>query len=204
MREEDVSPMGRHFIELFKRGTVEANNGYNREDRALAALSDVAASPAQFEEAARTLGEYLGFESSRPDNEENSGPDVLWKCEQSKVLIGFEAKTNKTSPNYNKADIGQAYQHLAWVAERHPEYKCLGVCFVGEPTSATAESNPSEEMLTVDRQAFVRLGAAYVDLRASIREALGASKLSQVAKLGVDDEWSLEAIFGRLDPRKLT
>jgi len=203
LREEDVSPMGQHFLSVFRGGTIEANNAINREDRALAALSDLAASPPQFEEAARYLGECMGFESSRPDNEVGSGPDVLWKCNRTNVVVGLEAKTHKTSNAYNKADIGQAYQHLAWIAENCGGFRGLGVCLVGEPTMATAESSPSDDMFSVERQSFVKIAAAYADLRANVREALGASKLSQVAKLGVDDEWSLEAIFAKISPRPL-
>ena len=67
------------------------------------------------------MGECLGFDSSRPDNEVGAGPDVLWKCDLTKVLFGIEAKTDKTGEYYNKADVGQVYNHLQWILDNYSE-----------------------------------------------------------------------------------
>jgi hypothetical protein len=59
-------------------------------------------------------------------------------------------------------------------------------------------------MFTVDRQALLALVAAYRDLREHVRADLGASRLAQVAKLGMSDEWDLRAVVKRLNPTALT
>ncbi|WP_305802911.1 hypothetical protein, partial [Thiolapillus sp.] len=42
------------------------------------AYLDGSGSPAQTEESLRALGQYLGLNATRPDNEHGTGPDALW------------------------------------------------------------------------------------------------------------------------------
>lgn len=50
-------------------------------------------SPNQIEEAIRYLGQYLGLDSTRPDNEHGAGPDNLWILDD--LALAIEAKTSK-------------------------------------------------------------------------------------------------------------
>ena len=56
------------------------------------------------EEALKQFGLLLGLEASRPDNESNSGPDVLWIGEGDIQLASFELKTDKGTDEYSKND----------------------------------------------------------------------------------------------------
>ena len=47
----------------------------------------------QAEVSVRKLGEILGFSSTRPDNDQGTGPVVLWVDDESHITIGFELKT---------------------------------------------------------------------------------------------------------------
>ncbi len=138
------------------------------------------------------------------DNELEIGPDVLWLSQTEKVAVGLEAKSDKTTDAYNKGDIGQAHQHIVWLADTHGDRESLGVILIGQPKSVTDGSSPSPQMFTVDRQALLALVAAYRDLREHVRADLGASRLAQVAKLGMSDEWDLRAVVKRLNPTALT
>lgn len=74
-----------------------SENSYQKEltriRTSTAKLSEPDATPFQREEAVRSLGEKLGFTSTRPDNNVGTGPDVLWLDEARGKCIGFELKT---------------------------------------------------------------------------------------------------------------
>jgi hypothetical protein len=143
-----VRPQARKVSVLFSSFA----NGAVRVPKTLE--SDLAAlqggrSSKQVEEAIRCLGSYLGFESSRPDNEERTGPDVLWLTEDA-TAICLEAKTDKESGSgYGKADVGQLADHVQWVKDNYPDVKRIIPCFVGPVVSASASANPAENMMVL-------------------------------------------------------
>lgn len=101
-------------------------------------------SPNQAEAAVRELGELLGFVATRPDNDHDTGPDVLWLDEENKECIAFELKTDKElSSTYTKDDIGQGHNHLAWVATNYKHINCLGLLFVGPDVPVSGQASPS-------------------------------------------------------------
>lgn len=121
----------------------------------------------QHEEAIRSLGEYLGLESSRPEKEHGTGPDVLWVSDTGPDLC-IEAKTRKTSSEcYTRTDdIGKMYDHLGW-CEKNTRSKVIP-CFVGPLLPPSPASNPPEDTIVIDlpslRQLTNRLRAALVDI----------------------------------------
>ena len=115
----------------------------------------------QVEEALRSLGEYLGLDSTRPDNEFGSGPDVLWISENGSALC-MEVKTCKQATSlYRKKDVGQLHNHIQWVSDRHAVLQTIPV-FVGPLLPASGDSSPTEEMKVVELQQFARLGQRLV------------------------------------------
>jgi hypothetical protein len=195
LSEDKISPMGKVMLELFRGGVVDINNRIQRDDRALAPLTGEPCSTNEYEEALKHLGERLGFLSSRPDNEQGTGPDVLWRCAETKKAIAFEAKTEKTTDIYTKADIGQAHQHIQWLEDNEKGFKSLGVVLIGPATRVTDQASPSPSMFRVGTDAISRLTAAYKDLRTSVRKEIGSSRIAGIAPLGRDDEWEIEHIF---------
>ena len=80
----------------------------------------------QFEEALKNLGRLLGYSTSRPDDEEGSGPDVLWLLNSTDGLV-IEAKSRKTDGKpINKAEHGQLLGALEWFSERHSTHTACG------------------------------------------------------------------------------
>ncbi|MDO9588884.1 MAG: hypothetical protein Q7J13_13240 [Brevundimonas sp.] len=197
----EASPMGRQFLDIFGSGVIEANRRIARDDTALDALTGSPSSPREYEEALRFFGQRLGFQSTRPDNEVGSGPDNLWMSDDGSVAIGLEAKTEKQSGEYNKADIGQAHNHVQWMADRLPHARPLGVAIIGTPESCTAEASPSEAIFMVHSETIARLVASYKDLRQVVAGQFGSARVAQVATLGLGDEWAIESIWQRLDPK---
>lgn len=194
----EASALGQQFLEIFGAGVIEANRRIARDDTALDPLTGSPSSPREYEEALRFLGQRLGFQSSRPDNDLGAGPDNLWMSPDGALAIGIEAKTDKQSGDYNKADIGQAHNHVQWLATNQKGARLLGVALVGTPTSCTAESSPSEVISMIQPTSVATLVAAYKDLRTVVAGQFGSARVAQVATLGVEDEWSIENIWRRL------
>ncbi|HWN95602.1 MAG TPA: DEAD/DEAH box helicase family protein, partial [Methylomirabilota bacterium] len=86
----------------------------------------------QTEEALRCLGQYLGFEATRPDNEHDTGPDFLWVFPD-KTGFCVDAKTGKgkeATTSYRKEDLGQLSDHVQWVRDNAQVEKIIPA-FVG-------------------------------------------------------------------------
>lgn len=133
------------------------------------AVLDGSGSVRQVEEALRYLGELLGLDSTRPDNEHDIGPDNLWFC--SRVGMAIEVKTNKDEGvNYSKKYIGQLSQHIQWVKEEVELDKLIPV-FVGPVCAATESASPSEGMMVTNLASFKQLAekliATYEDISKS-------------------------------------
>ena len=122
------------------------------------------ASVAQVEEAIRCLGTYLGLDSSRPDNDVGTGPDVLW-CLDGKTAWVLELKTEKKAQNnYSKSEIAQVGDHVRFVQAKKNVTKIVPV-IVGPRLPADHRANPPADLLVMDV-------AAVVGLRKRVREAL--------------------------------
>ncbi|MGE4297907.1 MAG: DEAD/DEAH box helicase family protein [Desulfovibrionaceae bacterium] len=121
----------------------------------------------QTEEALRYLGQYLGLESSRPDNEFGTGPDVLWFLEGMPALC-MEVKTDKkATTQYQKKEIGQLSDHIQWVKDNVNAREVIPI-FVGPLVGATETSNPPEQYQVVELDQFKSLAEK---LKATIVDA---------------------------------
>jgi hypothetical protein len=137
-----------------------------RFDADLAAL-DGRATAKQTEAAIAALGEYLGVQARRPDNELGTGPDILWLGPGGPAVV-IEAKTGKKAVTvYRKDDIGQLRDHNQWVRTQVGETEMLSV-FVGPIAPASEDSNPDASILVLELDALRdlrdRLRAALVDI----------------------------------------
>jgi len=139
--------------------------------------------PAQVEEALRSLGEYLGLDASRPDHEFDTGPDVLWIGPDGSCLC-MEVKSDKQATSvYRKEELGELRDHVRWVRDNH---KCqeIVMCFVGPIVPASDSANPDPEMLLTEPSKFgalvARLRSALVDVSANAGPAQMISQTQQV------------------------
>ena len=123
-------------------------------------LSIGSGSSGQAEAGVRLLGELLGFDSTRPDNDEGTGPDVLWRDPSSMQMTGFELKTDKVKPaTYSKKEISPKDTIISNGWPRiTPEYEVLGLLYVGPEGSASRKATPSREMALCCTQTILSLG----------------------------------------------
>ena len=161
--------------------------------------------PNQAESGVRALGELLGYTATRPDNDQGTGPDVLWCDEVQQRMIGFELKTDKSDPaTYLKKDISQGHDHLQWMARNHGKYESLGLIYVGPEGSVSNKANPSEQMGLCIVQTMVALCDRLLALIEDLRRATPLERIAAISKESEASEWDMKAILEALWNKTLT
>lgn len=76
----------------------------------------------KFEIAVKHLGEYLGFESQRPDQEYKKGPDNLWHSANGcYFLIECKDEVDLKRKEISKDEAGQMSNHISWFESEYPD-----------------------------------------------------------------------------------
>lgn len=158
--------------------------------------------PKQAEAGVRALGELLGLTATRPDNDEGTGPDVLWRDDVNPRQLGFELKTDKNDPaTYFKKDVSQGHDHLEWMAQTYPDHKILGLAYVGPAGEVHAKANPAAVMSLCLPSALATLSNELLALIEDLRKHTPMERLIAIAQEAKNHRWDIEAIFERLDPK---
>jgi len=167
-------------------------------------LDDSKVSVPQQEEAVRALGEYLGLASTRPDNDDGTGPDVLWIDETSHKCLAFELKTDKNSnPIYYKKEVGQGHDHLEWVRQNYPNYLCLGLVYVGADGKRDKAANPSSEMYLCDLSVLATVKNQLVAGIEDLRTVIPTQRASKVKEFCAESQWKLEGLASRVKVKSM-
>ena len=161
----------------------------------IAALDDPSVSTPQQEEAVRVLGEYLGFAATRPDNDDGTGPDVLWVDENSQKCLAFELKTGKKSkPVYYKKDVEQGHDHLEWIRQNYQNCLCLGLVYVGSYGTRNKAANPSAEMYLCEMSVLVSIKNQLVSGIEDLRAMPPTQRRAKVEDFCSELQWKLEGL----------
>ena len=161
--------------------------------------------PGQAEAGVRLLGELLGFDSTRPDNDEGTGPDVLWRDPSSMQMTGFELKTDKVKPaTYSKKEISQGHDHLQWMAQNYPEYEALGLLYVGPEGTASGKATPSRKMALSRTQTMLSLANKLIGPLEDLRSHTPLERLPAIVDTSQSSEWTIQRISGALRDRDLS
>ena len=192
---------------LFEIISIPSQDSFKREfdllDRGMLYLES--GTPNQMEEAVRFLGETLGFESSRPDNDNQIGPDVLWVDSEKGCYLGFELKTDKIpSSQYTKEEIGQGYNHLQWMKTELSTFSSLGLLYVGPYLKCTASANPSTEMGQVEPQILRQLGNELLALIHDLRSEVPNARPTKVQSISNDANWHLSNLLKRFESKAIS
>jgi len=167
-------------------------------------LADPASSSNAKEEAVRLYGELLGFSASRPDNEFGHGPDVVWKDDEDATLVAFELKTEKNEPaEYNKAEVGQAHNHIQWLKDNEKNVRSDGLLLVGPPGVCKSEASPSEDIFLVETKSLVDRMRTLVAKIDDTRGRTAIDRWTLLNELGSLAEWQPAGFFGALAQKAL-
>ncbi len=201
---KDKATLQRTLLEANHHGPQALGNLSGKLRAQANKLADVDASSNAKEEAVRMYGELLGYSATRPDNEYGQGPDVVWEDEETSTAIAFELKTEKNNPaEYNKAEVGQAHNHLQWMRDEMSESQTGGLLLVGPPGICKEEASPSDEIYLVETTALaarMRLLAAQID---DTRGRTAIDRWALLDEIGGFAEWQIPGWFGSLAVTKL-
>jgi RAD3-like DEAD/DEAH box helicase len=136
--EKSTQVVGASYqFELAPNARIQAPRTLDRDLLSLSADN----SAGQTEEALRFLGQYLGFQSSRPEKEHGTGPDVLWIFPDSSALC-IDVKTNKEDSSvYRKSELGQLSDHVQWVRDNFSATDITPI-FIGPEVTVSDVANP--------------------------------------------------------------
>jgi hypothetical protein len=163
------------------------------------------ASPKQMEEAVRSLGEALGFDATRPDNDTGTGPDVLWISEASSECLAMELKTDKDSPaTYNKKDIGQGHNSLQWVQNEKTGLTCLGLVFIGPDGQCSDEASPSGNMTLVSASVLAGVRDQLLALLNDMRKVLPIQRPTAIRDACSHERSTLRGMTDQIKGRPLS
>lgn len=194
----DVPPQILRIEEQFEISTNQVRPPKGLHSR-LAYLNG-SGSSSQVEDALRHLGQHLGLESTRPEKEAGTGPDVLWVTDDH-VAVCIEAKTGKSDKTeYTKHNIGQLSDHVQWVKDNTDVRKIVPM-FVGPRLPVSRSANPGHDVLVVELSEFEALGKRLVAALADVAsEALPLTlrpilheRLTSVGLLWPDFQGTLNA-----------
>jgi hypothetical protein len=197
---QSARPIVAKLSGLMTLGRESFEKQFARLERELERLSG--GTPSQVEEATRALGELLGFESTRPDNEVGTGPDVMWRSSDEHVAIGLELKTDKAAGSeYSKSEVAQSLDHANWLAE-NAVGDVAGVVLIGPDAGVSAQANPSSDLYSCQLPVL----AGYRDrILATIRDGyrLTPAERSGWLERTLADGWSLKDIAAVLCTKPL-
>ena len=129
----------------------------------LRGLEQADASANQVAESLRYLGETLGYQATRPDNDGSGGPDVLWHDPEAKYLIPIEAKTDKKEPGtYTREEVAKAHNFLQWVKDNYPADHCDGIVVVGPDGKCSDKAYPDDHMYLCHLDVFRNLAEMFL------------------------------------------
>jgi hypothetical protein len=189
------------LLEIFNNDIRVQNDHIKRYERMILPLFDSKASAAQHEEATRAFGELLGFEASRPEQEQDnqSTLDVLWQSPTARQAILLELKTKKGAEKViNKDDVGQGFNHLQWAAGSLKDTEVLGLIFLCYTQGCTKEASPSDLMWVATLDAFRTLYEETMQMLYALQRMKPLERYAEIEALSTRAEWQPEAIFQRL------
>ena len=128
------------------------------EAKRIADALDLTQPPKKVEAALQLLGEALGADSSRPDEEYHEGPDNLWFWGKPAFVI--EAKSGNEN-SLHKKDSGQMHDSLQWTRGSYAQYADrLQPVIVARVTKADADANFPERTRVLTQAGCTAMGTA--------------------------------------------
>lgn len=115
----------------------------------------------KFEESIKEIGEYLGFESQRPDLEYNTGPDNLWHFGNGAFfLIECKNGVSQDRKDISKTEVGQMNNHINWFIKHYPEVKSCTNIWVHRTNVISPLANLSRKAYTITPEKLDKLRKA--------------------------------------------
>lgn len=126
----------------------------------------------KFEEAVKNMGEYLGFESQRPDLEYKTGPDNLWHFGNGTFfLIECKNEVELDRKEISKSEVGQMSNHIHWFKSHYPDSKTCANIWIHPTNKISPLANLGEKAyaitpgkLNILRKAILKYTSEFQDV----------------------------------------
>lgn len=141
-----------------------------------------------FEASVQKIGEFLGFESTCPDSEENDGPDNFWRTENYDFVI--ECKNNSLN-DISRDEANQMTASIRWYKEIFTENDRLVGVILHRSNKVAADSHINKEFSVIDLE---KLGLLKNNLH----------KLSGELSYKSPNSWTESELEGKLRKYSLT
>lgn len=141
-----------------------------------------------FEASVHKVGEFLGFESTCPDSEENDGPDNFWRTENYDFVI--ECKNNSLN-DISRDEANQMTASIRWYKEIFTENDRLVGVILHRSNKVAADSHINKEFSVIDSE---KLGLLKSNLH----------KLSGELSYKSPNSWTESELEGKLRKYSLT
>ena len=194
------------LMEIFASDVRHQNDQIAKIERTIGPLFDPKASASQHEEAMRSLGDFLGFTATRPEQDEDNACtlDVLWRNEGRKQAILIELKTKKKPDGIvGVDDVGQSFNHIEWVTKSFPDYTILGLIVVCLCQKRSPESAPSADMWLANIKPFREVFDDFMQALAAVQRLTPLQRVSEIEAFALRSEWQPDTLFSRLRGTRL-
>jgi hypothetical protein len=124
----------------------------------------MSSTPSQVEENLKILGYWLGFDATRPDNEHDIGPDVLWLTDDEKTAFIIEAKSDKQNMSLRKEEMGQFYQHISWVQKNYSNIDTEYRIIAGPCLDCSDSASPPDDLWAVSLEQFTNVSKKLLEI----------------------------------------
>jgi hypothetical protein len=129
------------------------------------------------------IRERLGFVCRRPDSEtKGKGPDVLWVLPEAKILMAFEAKTQKESPKVYKKNkhIGKILNDCEWLDKNFSGFE-RRFLLIGPLCGIAPQASPPTDLRIVQITEFIEIAERLVGAVENIVARVDADNPAPVA-----------------------
>lgn len=112
-----------------------------------------------FEKSVEQIGDFLGYHSQRPDEDDADGPDNLWRSDESTNFI-IEVKNMSTNESISRADIAQLLHSIEWNKEKYGETQPYVPIIMHPASSAQSNAHPSKDSRIMDTALLIEFVAS--------------------------------------------
>jgi hypothetical protein len=162
------------------------------------------ASPFALEEAVRSLGESMGYQATRPNNEAVGGPDVAWHDVTGHEVFGLELKTDKKDDaTYTVTEIGRGHNYAKWLEQQHKGDRYLGLIFIGPRARLSKKAAPGDDMYLVGLSDIAALAQEFTAFLDHARNLAPVPRAAYIKRME-GEKFGLRALFRRLAVFKMS
>lgn len=192
-----ISPQLSSFCGLFRSTSSSALSFAIDIDGVISELT-LRASVTRVEEAMRKLGLALGLNSSRPDHDEGTGPDVCWNLVDGTVLIADLKTEKKLDGEYHKKETAQLTDHENWALGRFPGRHVIAA-IIGPNLPVSKQANPSPSHLLLELQPVIGIAQSLREVIRSLEANATPIEIESLAEKSFDAAGlRFDALLGRL------